>query len=146
MSDPNMDGLRILLGVSVVLALGIIYSPWLLLWHSKKLSGKELGQAYPRFAWMRRGFVILNASWVLLTLCPLVAIVTQVGEQGLYLCGAWLASVGLLNGLFAVLTRVCPAPLPTHYVYMYGNEARKAGGTQAALALVYIMIAILLSV
>jgi hypothetical protein len=146
MSDPNMDSLSILLGVSVVLALGIVYSPWLLLWHSKKLSGVELGQAHQRFAWMRWGFVVLNAGWVLLTLCPLVAIVTQIGEQGIYLYGAWVASLALFNGLFAVYSRVCPVPFPTHYVYVHGEEARKAGRVQAGLAFVYIVVAILSSV
>lgn len=141
-----MDSLRISLGVSIFLALSIVYSPWILLTGSKKLSGKELGQAYPKFAWMRWGFVILNVSWALLTLYLLVALVGQIGEPGVYLFGAWFVGVGLLNGLFAVYTRVCPVPYPTHYVYVYGPKARQAGRVQAGLACVYMVVAILLSV
>jgi hypothetical protein len=142
MSNQGVGDLRILLGVSMVLALGVIYSPWLLLVNRRKLSGKELGQAHPRFSWMRLGFLLLNAGWVLLTLCLLMAISTQIGEQAMYLYGVWLVSVGLFNGIFAVYTRVCPVPFPTHYVYVYGDKARQAGKVQAGLAFVYIVVAI----
>jgi hypothetical protein len=141
-----VDASRGFLFAFLLLGVGTIYSPWLLLARSKKLSGKELGRAYPRFSWMRWGFLALNTGWVFLTLCFLVAIATQIGDRAIHLAGAWLASVGLFNGLIAVYTRVCPVPFPSHYVYVYGDKARRAGRLQAMLATVYIAVAIYLSV
>ena len=128
--------------VSLLLGGAIMYSPGLFLKNSKKLTTKELIGGHPGFAWMRWGYPILVALWVLCAFVLYGFAANPLG-CGIHLIGAVFASVAVFNGLFAVLTGVCPVYSRSNYFYVYEERMRAVGFQLIALGTATIVIGFL---
>jgi hypothetical protein len=124
--------------IAALLILGalIAYSPWLPLRHSKKMSGPELEETLPGLAWLRiavpAGYLLW---WLVLTLLA-QSLYGQLGSWVFRLyAGVLLPGIAICNGLFAILTNVCPLPMRLGYRYVYQGEARRTGLYQTLLGL-----------
>ena len=106
-----------------------MYVPWIILRNSHRLSGNELSRQYPQHRWMRRGFLMLYLSWIVLVSLVLVKILPSILATSLI--AGLFASIGLYLGLFAVITGV--GALPTRgpgTMFVVGEEAQSAGRLQ----------------
>lgn len=111
-----------------VISLGVVYGPRLPLMHNKKFSGTDLAQSQPDFAWVRSGYPLIQITWCLITalvyLLMGILFKNSLGNRGVLFFVAWFAGIGILDGLFAVYTRIYPAPIRTGYFYAYENGLR----------------------
>lgn len=127
----------------IIIALGVVamYTPWLQLARSKKLTGKELSKTYPKLQWVRWGFIILYLSWIALVSIIFFTLLTKSEVSSPCVFGGWFASIGLFIGSFAMLTRVCIFPTPSLWLlFVVGDEAYRAGRFQVIWSLITIFI------
>ena len=129
----------------MVLALFIIYIPWLFFGEAEKLTGQALGEIYPRFKWINRGFPIYNAivwlgSIILIGLGG-VKLVRQGMDPGIIFFGGQFAGIAAFHGLFAAFVAVCPIPTPKKYLYIHDDAARFVGLVQLFLGIAVIVAA-----
>lgn len=111
------------------LGVAIIYVPWLFLWHSEKLTGKELSQTQPKLGWVRSGFPALNFVWAAalnFLIFQRMLFESNDWKNNLYI-GALFASIVIFNGLFALLIGICPVPANRKYLYADSERARLIG-------------------
>jgi hypothetical protein len=128
----------------IVILLGGIamYTPWIQLKSEDGLTGRELGEKYPRYGWIRRGFVTLYLSWVAIVFFFFYKALSLSWLNSISVFGGVFASIGLFIGLFAVVTGVSLLPMRSpKFLYVVGDDAQRAGRFQVVWSFCVIVIA-----
>ena len=142
-----MNGKTLLDTIIVLLGIVAMYTPWLQLAKSERLTGSELDKKYPEYAGISSKFTMLYIGWVIILFGIFFYILLNVRAQLISVLSGLYASMGLFIGLFAVTTHVCPAPTTVPWLqYAVGEKAKQAGWFQVAWSLSVIIIAITIAV
>ncbi|MBL8090797.1 MAG: hypothetical protein JNJ43_10740 [Anaerolineales bacterium] len=140
----TIEWIFLILGfASMILGVFAMYTPWIHLKHSKRLTGKELGKKYPQHKWMRWGYIILYLGWFGIVYFLFTKVLLSINIfssiSGLF------ATIGLFMGLFAFITgvNILPTRLPI-ITFVIGNEAKVAGRFQTIWSTSVLILAIVL--
>lgn len=144
---PNtMDKILLFAGFLLIILGGIaMYTPWIQLRNSQRLTGKELSKQYPEHKWMRWGFVSLYLSWIVIVYFIFIKVLSSINT--ISFLAVFFASIGLFIGLFAVITGVSILPMRApRIIFVVGEDAERAGRFQVAWSASVLMIAIAIEV
>lgn len=115
----------------------------------RRLSGKQLAERYPQFAWVRWTFPVLQiACLALLVLSPFlvgdlfVASLSHEDARLILVAGGLWGSLAVISGFFTTFTGIYPE-LDRHngYRYVCEDKAHQVGGVQAILGVLTVAIA-----
>ena len=140
-----MDTVFLIVGFLTIALGGIsMYTPWIQLKHSKRLTGKELSKMYPEHKWMRWGYITLYISWVVIVFFLFTKVlITSINIFSSM--AAIFANIGLFIGLFAVVTGVSILPTKAPVIiFVVGDEAKDAGRFQVTWSASVLLLAIAL--
>jgi hypothetical protein len=127
--------------IIILLGVAAMYTPRFQLAKSEKLTGRELGKTYPKYQWMRWGFIILYTTWIVLVFTLFFSILASSWVQSPCVLGGLFASIGLFIGSFAMITRVCLVPTRApRLLYVVGDEAFRAGRFQVLWSVAIIVV------
>ncbi len=142
-----MDTITIVALVFFALGLGVLYAPALVWRQGERLTRAEFIQAYPNFAWLRWWEPIFTILSLLVVFLPYVVFMNIFKDkaESIYVIVTLLAGMAIPNGLFAILTGICPVPTKSRYFYVYGGKTRLVGLLQILFAFVIIAIAVFLA-
>ena len=133
----------------VILASITTQVPQVLFKHHLKLSGKELAENYPELAWIRISYPILAMLWFFVFgVGPLFLLFTSSYLQAIpfqatvYILGAAIGSLSILNGGLALITNVCPIPKKRNRQYVYDEDMQPTALLIMAVGVFVIIIAL----
>jgi hypothetical protein len=127
--------------IIILFGVASMYTSWIQISRSERLSGKELSIKYPEHGWMRWGFIIIYISWVLLMFILFFYILDH--YENVYIFGGLFASIGLFDGVFALVTGVCLLPTRIPWLqFVVGDDARRAGRFQVVWSLIVFLISV----
>ena len=141
-----MDKILLFAGFLLVIVGGLaMYTPWIQLRASQRLTGKELSKQYPEHKWMRWGFITLYLSWIVIVYFVFMKVLPSINIIS-FLAGLF-ASIGLFIGLFAITTGVSILPMRSPWViFVVGEDAEKAGRFQVTWSASVLIVAIAIEV
>ncbi len=133
-----------------LLSFAILYAPWVFLDKSEIISGEHLKTAHPQFWWVRWALPVVNivAIFSFIFLTSFIArndiFVGMHKENSEYFLGTIFAVIAIINGLFNLITGVCPVPANRIYLYAHTDKSRAVGLLQlsagvAMVAAIYLL-------
>jgi hypothetical protein len=131
--------------IIILLGLFSMYTPWIQLKHSERLTGKELSKKHPEHEWMRWGFISMYLIWIVAVGFFFVIVLASINLASFI--AAFCASIGLFIGLFALITGVSLFPMRGVRIwYVVGDKAVESGRFQVTLSVAVIIVAIALEI
>jgi hypothetical protein len=123
-----------------------LYLPGLLLGSVKIVTGDELAETYPAFAGTGGMFFYYNIlSSFLWWLCYGMVIYFFQNEAGIIIfAGTFCTGLNVANGLFAIKTGACPAPIWRNSFFVFDTKVQRVSQLQFISGLIEIALALCL--
>jgi len=123
--------------------------PHVLFRHHPKLTGAELAEKYPEFAWLRFSYPILSIIWFLIFGgIPIFFVIRSDFGQVTpfqiisYILGGAIGSISILHGFLGLITNVCPITRKQSRQYVYDEEMQPIALLLMATGVFVVVIAL----
>lgn len=99
--------------------------------HYPKMTGGELAEQYPELAWMPVAYPVLSVLWFLIFgFAPIYLMInSELGfmipfQASIYILGGAIGSTSILQGLFGLISKICPLPHKRNRLYVFDEDMR----------------------